>query len=156
MADISKITLPSGDTYNLKDSSAVHSISGTSPISVNGTAISHENSGVDAASKGDTANQTPTWGGTFKVPAGTVNATGHVTAFSDHTVKIPNTVATQIEAGLMSAEDKSKLDMITPFRMHEGVLQYYSGGLWIAVPLDGQPLSAGGDSGIPNGEGVSF
>lgn len=71
----------------------------TSPIVVTGTVISHANSGVTAASKGDTNNQTPAFGGTFKVPSGTVNATGHLTAFADHTVKIPNTAATTSAAG---------------------------------------------------------
>lgn len=73
----------------------VTNVTGTSPITVtNGTTtpnVAHANSGVTAASKGDTANQTPTWGGTFKALSGTVNATGHLTAFADHTVKIPNT-----------------------------------------------------------------
>lgn len=85
---------------------------GTSPISVSGTAISHANSGVTAASKGDTANQTPTWGGTFKVPSGTVNATGHLTAFADHTVTIPGSEASTSAKGLMSSTDKTKLNGI--------------------------------------------
>lgn len=111
MADISKIKLPGDNTtYNLKDSSAVHSISGTSPISVSGTAISHAASGVTAASKGDTTNQTPAFGGTFKALSGTVNATGHLTAFAEHTVTIPSSTASTSAAGLMSAADKTKLD----------------------------------------------
>ena len=111
MADISKIKLPSDNTtYNIKDASALHSISGTSPISVSGSAISHAESGVAAASKGDTTNQTPAFGGTFKALSGTVNATGHLTAFAEHTVTIPNAAATTSAAGLMSAADKTKLD----------------------------------------------
>lgn len=86
--------------------------SGTSPISVSGSAISHDNSGVTAASKGDTSNQTPGFGSTFKVPSGTVNATGHLTAFADHTVKIPNATATTSAAGLMSATDKTAVNKI--------------------------------------------
>ena len=82
---------------------------GTSPITVSGTAISHANSGVTAASKGDTANQTPTWGDTFKVLSGTVNATGHLTEFAEHTVTIPTTLASANGPGLMSAADKGVL-----------------------------------------------
>ena len=63
-------------------------------------AISHSNSGVTAASKGDTSNQTPGFGGTFKVTSGTVNARGHLTAFADHTVTIPSATATSSAAGL--------------------------------------------------------
>ena len=91
---------------------AVKTYTGTSPIIVSGTAISHANSGVTAASKGDTSNQTPAFGGTFKVPSGTVNATGHLTTFGDHTVTIPSTEATTSDAGLMSASDKTKLNGI--------------------------------------------
>ena len=83
---------------------------GTSPISVSGTDISHAVSGVTAASKGDTSNQTPGFGSTFKVLSGTVNETGHLIAFAEHTVKIPNTAATTSKAGLMSATDKSTLN----------------------------------------------
>lgn len=111
MADISKIKLPSDNTvYNLKDANAVHSISGTSPISVSGTAISHANSGVTAASKGDTTNQTPAFGGTVKALSATVNATGHLTALAEHTITIPSATATTTAAGLMSAADKSLLE----------------------------------------------
>lgn len=86
---------------------------GTSPITVSGTAISHASSGVTAGSKGDTTDQTPAFGGTFKVPSGTVNATGHLTAFGEHNVTIPSTEATASAAGLMSAADKTKLEYLS-------------------------------------------
>lgn len=86
---------------------------GTSPISVSGTTISLSNSGVTAASKGDATNQTPTWGGTFKVPSGTVTAKGLLTSFEDHTVTIPSAVATTSAAGLMSAADKALLQNLS-------------------------------------------
>lgn len=75
--------------------------------------ISHNNSGVTAASKGDTSNQTPGFGSTFKVPSGTVDAQGHLTAFADHTVTIPSSTATTSANGLMSSTDKAKLDGIS-------------------------------------------
>lgn len=58
----------------------------------------HAKSGATANSYGDSSNQTPAYGGTFKVPYITVNDTGHITGISTHTVKIPasdntNTVA---------------------------------------------------------------
>ena len=85
-------------------------ITSTSPIVGSGTsgsvALSHANSGVTAASKGDTSNQTPAFGGTFKALSGTVNATGHLTAFAEHTVTIPSAAASTSAAGLMSAADK--------------------------------------------------
>lgn len=73
-------------------------IKGTSPITVDSASaittsgtrtISHANSGATAGSYGDSSAQTPAYGGTFKVPYVTVNATGHVTGISEHTVKIP-------------------------------------------------------------------
>lgn len=93
---------------------AITSISGTAPISVTGSGssrtVAHENSGVTAASKGDTSNQTPNFGSTFKALSGTVNATGHLTAFAEHTVKIPDYTASSMSKGLMSVADKRKLD----------------------------------------------
>lgn len=59
-----------------------------------------------------TANQTPAFGGTATVSQVTTDATGHVTSLTDRTIKIPNTVASQSAAGLMSAADKTKLDGI--------------------------------------------
>lgn len=74
--------------------------------------ITHSTSGVTAASKGDTTAQTPTWGGTFKVTSGTVDAQGHLTAFADHNVTIPDATASTTASGLMSSDDKSKLNGI--------------------------------------------
>lgn len=59
-----------------------------------------------------TANAEPSFGGTFSVSQCKTNATGHVTALTARTVKIPNDVATTSAAGLMSAGDKTKLDNI--------------------------------------------
>ena len=73
-------------------------INATSPIVVDDSTaitgsgtrtISHATSGVTANTYGDSGNQTPNYGGTFKVPTITVNDTGHVTGISTHTVKIP-------------------------------------------------------------------
>ena len=83
---------------------------GVSPISISGTTISHGNSGVTAGSYGDSSNQTPDFGDTFNALRATVDAKGHVTAMSQHTVKIPDTLATTNSPGLMSAADKTKLD----------------------------------------------
>ena len=46
-------------------------------------------SGVTAGSYGDSSAQTPSFGGTFKVPYVTVDKYGRVTGISAHTVKIP-------------------------------------------------------------------
>lgn len=74
--------------------------------------ITHSNSGATAGSYGDSAAQTPAFGGTFKVPYVTINAQGHVTGISHHNVTIPSATATTNAAGLMSATDKSYLDMV--------------------------------------------
>lgn len=58
-------------------------------IAATDTKYTHPTSGVTAASYGDSTNQTPAHGGTFKVPYFTVNAAGHVTAASAHTVTLP-------------------------------------------------------------------
>ena len=57
-----------------------------------------------------TANQTPAFGGSFKVTQFTSNATGHITAATDRTITIPSSVATSSANGLMSSTDKGKMD----------------------------------------------
>lgn len=51
--------------------------------------FSHNTSGATSGSYGDSNNQTPSYGGTFKVPYVTVDTYGHITGISEHTVKIP-------------------------------------------------------------------
>ncbi len=62
---------------------------GTAPITVSGTAISHNTSGVTAASYGPTANATLTSGGTFTVPEFKVDANGHTTVAATRTMTMP-------------------------------------------------------------------
>lgn len=95
---------------------AITSISGSSPISVTGSgasrSVTHVNSGAAAGSYGDSAAQIPGFGGTFKVPYVTVNATGHITEISHHNITIPNTRATMSADGLMSWNDKQMVEAI--------------------------------------------
>ena len=51
--------------------------------------IAHSTSGATAGNYGDNSNQTPAYGGTFNVPYISIDAGGHVTGISTHTVKIP-------------------------------------------------------------------
>lgn len=59
-----------------------------------------------------TADATPAFGGTFKVSQITSDTTGHVTGATDRTITIPSATATTSAAGLMSADDKTKLNGI--------------------------------------------
>ena len=59
------------------------------------------------------ADQTPAFGGTFIVSQVESDAQGHVTAMTDRTVTFPSAAATASAAGLMSAADKAKLDLIS-------------------------------------------
>ena len=90
-------------------------IKGTSPITTTATTdtitITHNKGGAND-SRGDTDNQTPGFGGTFKVTSATVDEYGHTTAFADHTVTIPSSVATASADGLMSSADKTTLDNV--------------------------------------------
>lgn len=90
------VLIPSGDEPNGTVTSVT--LKATGPISIDNSAaittsgtrtLSHATSGATAGNYGDSANQTPSYGGTFKVPYLSVNATGHVTGISEHTVKIP-------------------------------------------------------------------
>jgi len=105
------IIIPAGDTdsdtwRNIKvngteklgsaiSSGAVDFVDGTYiSASFDGTgskvAFSHDTSGVTAGSYGDTSDQTPSYGDTFKVPSMTVDSQGHVTVAGEHTVTIPS------------------------------------------------------------------
>lgn len=67
--------------------------------------IAHSLSGATAGSYGNSANQTPAYGGTFNVPYITVDKGGHITAISNKTVKIPasDNQDTKVEQGGVSA-----------------------------------------------------
>ena len=54
----------------------------------------HPDSGATAGSYGDASDQSPAAGDTFKVPYVTVDAMGHVTEVSEHTVTLPTTSVT--------------------------------------------------------------
>lgn len=56
------------------------------------------------------SNKTPGFGDTFTVTQFTSNNTGHISGATDRTVKIPDAEASTSTHGLMSANDKSKLD----------------------------------------------
>lgn len=65
---------------------------------------------------GENTDKTPAFGETFKVLGATVDPGGHTTAIAEHTIEIPDAVATPSTSGaggsdgLMSATDKEKLD----------------------------------------------
>lgn len=95
---------------------AITSLSNGTGISVTGSGSSRTiglASGViTAKSVGDTTAQTPGFGGTFNVLSQTVDTYGRTTATAAHTVTIPNTAASTTAAGLMSKDDKIKLNGI--------------------------------------------
>ena len=96
---------------------AVATISASSPINAsrddNAVSLNHANSGVSAGAYGAASNTTADWGDTVNVgPRMSVNATGHVTNAQGRTVTLPGNTATQDAKGLMSANDKTKLDGI--------------------------------------------
>ena len=59
-----------------------------------------------------TANATPGFGGTFTVNQVSRDTSGHVSAITSRTITIPSATATTVAAGLMSADDKKKLNGI--------------------------------------------
>ena len=70
---------------------------------VNDFTYTHPASGVTAGAYGDTADQTPAFGGSFKVPSFTVDENGHLTVAGQHTVTIP-TAPTFTDTGATSVE----------------------------------------------------
>lgn len=61
--------------------------------------IAHATAGTASVSKGDTANQTPNFGATFKVLSAGIDQTGHVSSLEEHTVKIPLPSLTDNDTG---------------------------------------------------------
>ena len=61
--------------------------SGSSPITVSGTTISHANSGVTANTYGPSSSVSS---GSFNCPQITVNATGHVTSVTNRSITLPS------------------------------------------------------------------
>lgn len=89
-------------------------LSGTNGTNKVTYSASHATSGATAGSYGDSSAQTPAYGGTFKVPYVTVNATGHVTGISEHTVKIPANSDTKVTQAV------SKIDGDFPVLLRGG------------------------------------
>lgn len=91
------------------------SFDGSKDVSITATL---KNSGVTAGSYGPSADSSPAHKGTFTVPEIKVDAKGRVTSASNRKITLPadnNTtysVATSSANGLMSSDDKSKLDGI--------------------------------------------
>ena len=90
------VLIPSGDepsgtvtSIKIKANTPINIDTDEAIITSGERTISHANSGATAGNYGDSAAQTPAYGATFKVPYVAVNATGHVTEISEHTVKIP-------------------------------------------------------------------
>lgn len=101
-------------TLTIKGNSPITTVAATS-AGAGTITITHDKKGpTTATSGGDTDAQAPGFGETFKVTSATVDEYGHTTAFADHTVTIPSSVATKDADGLMSSTDKIKLDGIAP------------------------------------------
>ena len=79
-------TITVGSGYKSDGTTAISATSS----SASSPSVTLGDSGVTAGSYGDSAAQTPAYGGTFKVPYVTVNAKGIVTGISEHTVTVPS------------------------------------------------------------------
>ena len=92
---------------------AITEIAGITPIVVDGKnakrTISMADSGVTAKAYGDTTAQTPAFGATFKVPSFTVDKFGRLTVAGEHTVTIPDAIASASANGLLTSADYTLL-----------------------------------------------
>lgn len=75
---------------------------GTAPITVSGSAISHNTSGATAGSYGPASNVTGTGGNEVTIPYITIDNKGHVTAASNKTYKSQNDTYTAASGGGLS------------------------------------------------------
>lgn len=120
---------PSGTVTSVKiQASSPISIDNSDAITTSGTrTISHANSGATAGSYGDSTAQTPGYGSTFKVPYITVNATGHVTGISEHTVKIPASDSPDISGKVNKSGDTMTGNLTVPSLNTSGGRVYNAG-----------------------------
>lgn len=98
-------------------------------------AITPSDSGATAGSYGDSANQTPGYGSTFKVPYITVDAKGRITEISEHTVKIP-------------ASDNTNTDTLVKQTSKTDNIEYKILTTISASPTSGSAAEAAYDTGI--------
>ena len=78
---------------------------GNSPITVSGFTIKHANSGATASTYGESQGRSLAFGTSFQVLAGTVNATGHLTALAARTMTLPSiSVETNSSSGTKVAK----------------------------------------------------
>lgn len=95
--------------YNLVDTYTA----GDDVIQINDHKIYHASQNdLSSGHYGLASNATPSWGSSFGTPYFNVNIEGHIESAGSHTVRIPDSVATQTAAGLMSAADKTELDRL--------------------------------------------
>ena len=114
---------PSGTVTSVKiEGSGAIVVNDESAITTSGVrTISHANSGATAGSYGDSSAQTPAYGATFKVPYITVDAKGHITGISEHTVKIPDSDNT---------DELSELTDVSLTSPTQGQILKYNGSTW--------------------------
>ena len=93
-AKFGKVKVGAGELTPTSSDDSIEFI-GSNPVTVtantldNSVTIAHSDSGVTSGNYGDSSAQTPDFGETFKVPYVGVDAKGHVTTASDHTVTLP-------------------------------------------------------------------
>ena len=114
---------PSGTVTSVKiEGSGAIVVDDESAITTSGVrTISHANSGATAGSYGDSGAQTPAYGATFKVPYITVDAKGHITGISEHTVKIPESDNT---------DELSELTDVSLTNPTQGQILKFTGNVW--------------------------
>lgn len=83
---------------------------------------------LTAGTRGNTTNLTPGFGENVKSVSVEVDSEGNVIAVEEHTVRMPNSAATQTNSGLMSANDKKKLDSVKPTIVGAGATQIQTAG----------------------------
>lgn len=105
-------------------------------------ATAYEHPTYDKYTGAPGSDPTPAFGGSFSVSQVITDELGHVSKMNTRSVKIPNTVASQSAAGLMSATDKKKLDELTDgAAVAEGTVKEITTG----VGLTGGPITDTGE-----------
>lgn len=100
------LTLVAGDNVTLTPNATSDSIT----IAATDTVYTHPS--YTARTGVPTANQTPSFGGTFTISQPVSDSTGHITAINSRTVTIPSSAASTSANGLMTSTQVTKLNGI--------------------------------------------
>ena len=101
------------------DGSEDETVTASDGIEIKGGVVKHTNNITAGTASGGSG--TKEFGGTITIPSVTYDKHGHVTSKTTTTVTLPSNDATQSKHGLLSTDDKKKLDSMQAYKAGTGL-----------------------------------